>query len=110
MRPFPRKPRPFTSRAGRGHIVAQFRWWIFKQGSRSTIRSSVIEPGFPNVHHVEVEMRIQVSMLCCSLLLAGCLDRKETIKVEKDGSVSISHVLKGDPGEFKASRIDALPG
>ncbi|HZU99042.1 MAG TPA: hypothetical protein VFF73_20205, partial [Planctomycetota bacterium] len=49
-------------------------------------------------------------VLVVGVLLSGCLDRKETIKVQADGGVSVAFVLKGDPGEFKPDRVDVLPG
>jgi hypothetical protein len=54
-------------------------------------------------------MRVPAVLVACSLLLAGCLERKETITIQKDGTVEVSYVLKGDPGEFGADRVDALP-
>jgi hypothetical protein len=52
-------------------------------------------------------------MLCAGagLLLAGlqfgCLERKETIRVARDGAVSMHVELSGDPGDFEAG--DPLP-
>lgn len=40
-------------------------------------------------------------------LLAGCLERKETIRVTRDGAVSMHVELEGDPGDFDAG--DPLP-
>ena len=42
-----------------------------------------------------------------SLLIPGCLERKETVRVDRDGSVRIRVELEGDPGDFAAG--DALP-
>jgi len=41
------------------------------------------------------------------LLLAGCLERKETIRVDRDGGVEIELTLTGEPAEFVGG--DALP-
>jgi hypothetical protein len=54
-------------------------------------------------------MRKAGALLLLSFLLAGCLDREEKVTVHADGSVDVSHLLKGDAGEFKESRVDALP-
>ena len=44
-----------------------------------------------------------------ALVLAGCLEREETIVVGADGGVTITHRLKGDAAEFREGRVDALP-
>jgi hypothetical protein len=41
------------------------------------------------------------------LLIPGCLERKETIRVDRDGSVRIRVEIEGDPGDFVGG--DALP-
>ncbi|MBU0616972.1 MAG: hypothetical protein KKI02_04590, partial [Planctomycetes bacterium] len=46
-------------------------------------------------------------LLAAVLLLPGCLERKETIRIDRDGSVQIRVELEGDPGDFAAG--DALP-
>jgi len=42
-------------------------------------------------------------------LAGGCLERKETIEVRANGSVRVSHRLKGDAAEFRRDRADTLP-
>jgi hypothetical protein len=42
-----------------------------------------------------------------ALLVAGCLERKETIRVARDGSAEIRVEITGDPGDFSTG--DALP-
>jgi hypothetical protein len=47
-------------------------------------------------------------LLAAGLLLTpGCLERKETIRVDRDGSVRIRVEVDGDPGDFAGG--DALP-
>jgi len=41
------------------------------------------------------------------LLIPGCLERKETIRVDRDGAVRIRVEVDGDPGDFTGG--DALP-
>ena len=43
-----------------------------------------------------------------ALLMSGCLERDETIRVARDGSVVIRVEIKGDPGDFATG--DILPG
>ncbi|MFQ5806430.1 MAG: hypothetical protein ACE5I3_08270 [Phycisphaerae bacterium] len=46
-------------------------------------------------------------LLAVVLLVSGCLERKETIRVARDGTVRMRVELKGDPGDFSTG--DALP-
>jgi len=48
-----------------------------------------------------------LTVACAALLAAGCLERKETIRVGHDGSVVLRVELQGDPADFAAG--DALP-
>jgi len=45
--------------------------------------------------------------LGCAVLLGGCLEREETIRVSRDGSVDMKVVIVGDPEDFATG--DALP-
>jgi hypothetical protein len=42
-----------------------------------------------------------------ALLVSGCLEREETVHVERDGSVDIRVEIRGDPGDFATG--DVLP-
>lgn len=46
-------------------------------------------------------------MVAGMFILPGCLKRKETIKVHRDGAVEFRIELEGDPGDFASG--DALP-
>ncbi len=48
-----------------------------------------------------------LTVACAALLAAGCLERKETIRVAHDGSVVLRVELQGDPADFAEG--DALP-
>ena len=45
--------------------------------------------------------------LALALTISGCLERKETIRVARDGSVQMRVEWEGDPGDF--SKGDTLP-
>lgn len=51
--------------------------------------------------------RMSVLLGTVALLVSGCLERKETIRVDRDGSVRIRVEVEGDPGDFVGG--DALP-
>lgn len=53
-------------------------------------------------------MRRRVPLVLFAALLAGCLEREETIVVAPDGALEVRHRFKGDPGEFGPGG-DALP-
>lgn len=52
-------------------------------------------------------MKPGLLLVALSLLVTGCLEREETIRVDRDGSVEMRVELNGDPGDFVAG--DALP-
>jgi hypothetical protein len=54
----------------------------------------------PNIMH-------RLLLASAVLLMAGCLERKETIRVARDGSAEIRVEITGDPGDFSTG--DALP-
>ncbi|MFO0837651.1 MAG: hypothetical protein U1D55_03930 [Phycisphaerae bacterium] len=47
------------------------------------------------------------TMVTVSVLVAGCLERKETIRVARDGAVDFELTYTGDPGDFTSG--DAMP-
>jgi hypothetical protein len=49
-----------------------------------------------------------VLLTAVASLVSGCLEREETIRVARDGSVDIRVEIKGDPGDFATG--DILPG
>jgi hypothetical protein len=51
----------------------------------------------------------RLALLLVPLTLAGCLEREERVRVLPTGALEITHTLKGDPGDFDATRGDALP-
>jgi hypothetical protein len=59
--------------------------------------------------HRTTAARVTALALAVSFLAAGCLERRERIEVRRDGSLAVHLTLKGDPGEFRAGRADALP-
>jgi hypothetical protein len=58
----------------------------------------------PAVRPFTVSVLLLASVL---LLIPGCLERKETIRVDRDGAVRIRVEIEGDPGDFVSG--DALP-
>jgi hypothetical protein len=52
-------------------------------------------------------MGLGLAFAAVLLLTPGCLERKETIRIDRDGSVRMRVELKGDPGDFATG--DALP-
>jgi hypothetical protein len=50
-----------------------------------------------------------LALIFVAASMTGCLERKETIKVQSSGSVDVSLTFRGDQGEFDAARGDALP-
>ena len=45
-------------------------------------------------------------LVATALLITGCLERKETIRVDRNGSVTMRVELEGDPSDFATYRIE----
>lgn len=57
--------------------------------------------------HMTRFFAVSAGLVLALLGLSGCLERKEKIKVQRDGGVEFQLQLEGDPGDFAAG--DALP-
>lgn len=52
----------------------------------------------------------RVAVLVAALAgAAGCLERREEVRIAPDGSVEVAHRFRGNAEEFRAERADALP-
>lgn len=56
---------------------------------------------------ISAHRRLGALVAAVAVLVPGCLERKETIQIDRDGSVRMRVELTGDPGDFASG--DALP-
>lgn len=57
--------------------------------------------------HLVIRTALAVFAASAALLATGCLERKETIRIGRDGSVRLLVTIKGEPSDFESG--DALP-